>query len=289
MWRGFTLDQFMNQCYSNRLDLGKGKQMPVHYGDKKINFVTISSPVATQIPQVCKFKINILAVGSAYAYKMAQNNQCVVCYFGDGTASEGDAFVGFNFAITLKCPVIFICRNNAYAISTHVKDQYSGDGIISRCMGMGIPSIRVDGNDTLAVYFACQMARDHALKYMEPVFIEAMTYRVGHHSTSDDSSAYRSKEEVDYWNTEQNPVQRLKKYMTNQGFWNDNLEAKLQKTSRSQILEAFNNAEKELKPPIDEMFTDVYDKLPLNLIKQKEDLHRHLKIYGKHYPLDKYA
>ncbi|KAJ8308249.1 hypothetical protein KUTeg_013123 [Tegillarca granosa] len=120
MWRGFKLIQFMDQCYGNHDDLGKGRQMPVHYGSPELNFVTISSTLATQMPQ---------ASGAAYAFKRAQNGQCVICYFGEGAASEGDAHAAFNFAATLDCPIIFFCRNNGYAISTPTCDQYRGDGI----------------------------------------------------------------------------------------------------------------------------------------------------------------
>jgi 2-oxoisovalerate dehydrogenase E1 component alpha subunit len=99
MYRGFTLDEFMNQCYSNDLDYGKGRQMPVHYGSKKLNFQTISSPLGTQIPQ---------AAGAAYALKRERKGSCAVCYFGEGAASEGDFHYALNFAATLGCPVIFI-------------------------------------------------------------------------------------------------------------------------------------------------------------------------------------
>lgn len=98
MWRGFTLDEFMNQCYSNRYDPGKGRQMPVHYGSKRLNFQTISSPLATQMPQ---------AAGAAYAFKRARNGLAVICYFGEGAASEGDAHAAFNFASTTDSPCIF--------------------------------------------------------------------------------------------------------------------------------------------------------------------------------------
>ena len=98
MYRGFTLDQFMNQCYSNELDLGKGRQMPIHYGIKELNFQTISSPLGTQLPQ---------AVGAAYALKRAEKEACVVCYFGEGAASEGDFHSALNMASTTESPVIF--------------------------------------------------------------------------------------------------------------------------------------------------------------------------------------
>lgn len=166
MWRGFKIRQFMNQCYGNADDLGKGKQMPVHYGCRALNFVTISSPLSTQMPQ---------AVGSAYALK--GQNKVVICYFGEGASSEGDAHAAFNFASTLKCPVLLFCRNNGYAISTPSREQYRGDGIASRGPGYGINTFRVDGNDVFAVYNATKKAKEFALKESEPVLIEAMTYR----------------------------------------------------------------------------------------------------------------
>lgn len=120
LYRGFTLDEFMNQCYGNCFDEGKGRQMPIHYGSKKHNFQTISSPLGTQIPQ---------AVGAAYALKLAKKKAITVCYFGDGAASEGDCHAAMNMAATTESPVLFFCRNNGYAISTPVHEQYRGDGI----------------------------------------------------------------------------------------------------------------------------------------------------------------
>ncbi|XP_059728477.1 LOW QUALITY PROTEIN: 2-oxoisovalerate dehydrogenase subunit alpha, mitochondrial-like [Haemorhous mexicanus] len=120
LYRGYPLELFMAQCYGNARDPGKGRQMPVHYGCAQRHFVTISSPLATQIPQ---------AVGAAYAIKRADASRAVVCYFGEGAASEGDAHAGFNFAATLECPIVFFCRNNGYAISTPTSEQYRGDGI----------------------------------------------------------------------------------------------------------------------------------------------------------------
>ena len=117
-------------------------------------------------------------MGYAYALKQRNAGSVVICYFGEGATSEGDAHAAFNFAATLKCPVIFFCRNNGYAISTPVKDQYAGDGIASRAHGYGMPVIRVDGNDVFAVHNATKMARNHCATENMPVLIEAMTYRL---------------------------------------------------------------------------------------------------------------
>ena len=149
-----------------------------------------------------------------------------VCLFGEGAASEGDFHAAFNIAATRGCPVLFICRNNGYAISTPTADQYRGDGIVSRAAGYGINSIRVDGNDILAVREATKRAKDLCLGTSDggeakPVFIEAMSYRVSHHSTSDDSFAYRARVEVEDWKRRDNPITRFRKYLENEGLWDD--------------------------------------------------------------------
>jgi 2-oxoisovalerate dehydrogenase E1 component alpha subunit len=173
MWRGFTLQQFTDQCFSNEADLGKGRQMPVHYGSRALNYQTISSPLGTQIPQ---------ASGAAYKLKLSGKKDAIsVCFFGEGCTSTTDFHSGLNFAATLNCPVVFVCRNNGYAISTSVKDQYSGDGVVSRAPGYGMAGIRVDGNDIFAVHAAIREARAYALEHSAPVLVEAMSYRQGHH------------------------------------------------------------------------------------------------------------
>jgi len=279
MHRGFSLDQFMNQCYGNSQDGGKGKQMPVHYGSDDLSFVTISSPLATQMPQ---------AAGSAYAFKRAQNGLVVICYFGEGAASEGDAHAAFNFAATLECPILFFCRNNGYAISTPVQDQYRGDGIAVRGPAYGMATIRVDGNDALAVYNATKAARDMAIKENRPVLIEAMTYRIGHHSTSDDSSAYRSVDEVRYWDQKDHPIARFYNYITRKGYWSETMDKEWKDDTRKQVLTAFARAEKKLKPKWTEMFTEVYDEIPKDLKRQQEEMEAHVKMYKDKYPLQNF-
>lgn len=182
MWRGWQIADFANQCASNEHDLGKGRQMPVHYGDRARNFITVSSPLATQIPH---------AAGAGYAYKLMGKKTIALTYYGEGAASEGDYHAAVNFASTLKCPTVFFCRNNHYAISTPSSEQYAGEGTAPRGLAYGIDTIRVDGNDPFAVYEVTKAAREMALKEQKPVMIEAMSYRVGHHSTSDDSTRYR--------------------------------------------------------------------------------------------------
>lgn len=279
VWRGFTLEQFAHQCFSTTHDVGKGRQMPVHYGSRSLNFQTISSPLCTQLPQ---------AAGTAYALKREGRKNIVICYFGEGAASEGDFHVALNMASTLECPVVFFCRNNGYAISTPASEQYRGDGIAARGIAYGIPTIRVDGNDLLAVHDATAAARELALSKNTPVVIEAMTYRGGHHSTSDDSTRYRGGDEISYWSENENPITRFRLLLEKQGLWDSHQESTLRKEVRTKVLSAMNEAERTKKPAASQMFSDVYADLPPHLQEQTEQLAAHLKKYAEFYNLDEF-
>jgi len=273
-YRGYTTEQFMNQMFSNKDDPNKGRQMPIHYGDKKLNFMTISSPLGTQIPQ---------AAGYAYGQKMAGLPAITICYFGEGAASEGDFHAGVNMAAVLKCPVIFFCRNNGYAISTPAEEQFAGDGIASRGIGYGVKTIRVDGNDSLAIYAATKEARAIALEENCPVLIEAMTYRLAAHSTSDDPSGYRSKEEEEKWRMK-DPVTRYNNWLKDKGWFDQVATDKLLETARADILAAVKKAEKIDICPLPDIISDVYDEAPWHLKEQLAELQEHVEKYPEAYP-----
>lgn len=277
--RKMPLNLMLAQCFGNRDDLGKGRQMPVHYGSRDLNYVTISSPLATQLPQ---------AVGVARVFKNDESGRIVACYFGEGAASEGDAHAAMNMAATLDCPILFLCRNNGYAISTPVSEQYRGDGIASRALGYGISAIRVDGNDLFATYAATKAARELSRGQRRPVLLEAMTYRVGHHSTSDDSLAYRAKSEVEEYENGQHPISRVYKYLVRENLWTDEREQTQRRKVREQVIGALNVAEKVKKLPVTSMFEDVYAEMPANLERQRRELKEHLEKYGSQYRLEEY-
>jgi 2-oxoisovalerate dehydrogenase E1 component alpha subunit len=274
MWRGFTLEQFTNQCFSNDLDLGKGRQMPVHYGSRALNYQTISSPLGTQLPQ---------AVGAAYRLKLAGRPNVAACFFGDGCASTTDFHSALNFAATLEAPVLFFCRNNGYAISTPTSDQYRGDGVVCRAPGYGMAAIRVDGNDIFAVHAAVREARRYALERSAPVLIEAMTYRLGHHSTSDDSTRYRPVDEVMGVANRFDPILRLGNFLKLHGWLADDEEASISDEERVAVLKAIEGAERRPPPPLDSLFEDVYRDMPSHLAEQQAQLREHLAKYPKHY------
>ncbi|MCF6440695.1 thiamine pyrophosphate-dependent dehydrogenase E1 component subunit alpha [Pseudoalteromonas luteoviolacea] len=285
-YRGFTLEQFMNQLFSNEKDLGKGRQMPVHYGSNELHYLTISSPLGTQIPQ---------ATGYAYGQKLkhidkesgelsSEIDNVTICYFGEGAASEGDFHAGLNMAAVHKAPVIFFARNNGYAISTPADEQFKGDGIAARGVGYGIKTIRVDGADTLAVYEATKKAREIAVTTGEPVLIESIAYRLGAHSTSDDPSGYRTKdEEAEFKNS--CPVARFKAWLLKQNWLDEKEDEAIKDKIREEILAALKVAEKVQKPALEELVSDVYDTPIPALKKQYEELKEHIKQYPDAYPV----
>jgi len=280
MWRGFTLEQFTNQCFGNDLDLNRGRQMPIHYGSRALNFVTVSSCLGTQLPQ---------AVGIAYKMKLDflankdHKPTVAAVYFGEGASSTVDFHSACNFAATLKVPVLFICRNNGYAISTPTKEQYAGDGIVCKAKGYGMAAIRVDGNDVLAVHAATKAAREYALKHMEPVLLEMITYRQGHHSTSDDSTQYRSTEEVLDIENHSDPIERFNDFLIDHDWTSDVEIADIEKSERKGVLAALEKAEVRPGPKLDTLFQDVYHEMPSSLQRQERELHEHLQKYADKY------
>ncbi|KAI9633062.1 putative branched-chain alpha-keto acid dehydrogenase E1-alpha subunit [Dioszegia hungarica] len=280
LYRGFTLKSLMAQCFGNVEDVGtKGRQMPIHYSAPELGFHTITSPLATQMPQ---------AAGAAYALKLDKDRQgdCVICYFGDGAASEGDFHAALGMNSVLGGPVVWLCRNNGFAISTPIIDQYAGDGIASRGPAYGLDTIRVDGNDTVAVLATVREARRRAVEGKKGVLVECMTYRVGHHSTSDDSYKYRAVEEVQEWNVVDNPLHRFRAYLVSKGWWTEADEKALLAKHKKDVMHAFARAEKLPKPKLGEMFTDVWavkkgEQVPAVISEQRAELGRLLKKYGE--------
>lgn len=267
LWRGATMESMAHQCCGTRKDSCKGRQMPVHYSDKQRNFHTISSPLATQL---------LHATGFAYAKNMKED--CVVvCYFGEGAASEGDFHAALNFASTLKCPVLFICRNNGWSITTPTYEQYAGDGIASRASGYGISSCRVDGSDARAVYMATQVARTRVLETSSPFLIEFMTHRLGDHSTSDDCRKYVPENVLRDGFQTGDPLPRLLSYLIKSGSDIDRKVSEDVWTSAIQdARRAIAVAEKEPVESAMSMFDDVYDTLPYNLEQQKQYIARYM-------------
>ncbi|KAG1868342.1 thiamine diphosphate-binding protein [Suillus subalutaceus] len=275
LWRGFSLDGIMAQVFGNHEDSGKGRQIAVHYSSKQHHFHTISSPLATQIPQAA-------GVGFALKRDPARRSKNVACvFFGEGAASEGDFHAGMLFASTVPSPTLLLARNNGFAISTPNSQQFYGDGISARGPGYGVDTVRVDGNDVLAVMNAVKEARRRCLEGGRAVLVEMMTYRVSHHSTSDDSYAYRERQEVEDRKKNDNPITRFRLFMESRGWWNETEEEELAFRLRRDVIKALKRAETVKKPDLEDMFTDVYAEEPWNIKEQREELVALLKKYGQ--------
>ncbi|HRD56031.1 MAG TPA: thiamine pyrophosphate-dependent dehydrogenase E1 component subunit alpha, partial [Parachlamydiaceae bacterium] len=266
-WRGLTVEEYVNHMFGNMHDPTFGRQMPNHFGKRELNVVTVSSPIGTKIPH---------AAGCAYAMKLQKENSVAIAYFGEGAASEGDFHCGLNFAAVRKAPVIFFCRNNGYAISTPSYRQYASDGIAAEGPGHGIKTFRIDGNDVFAVFQTVKQAREYCLKEKAPILIEAMTYRMGAHSTSDDPTLYRTIEEEAPWR-EKCPIVRFKKYLEKEKLWDETQEVALEEEIAKKITKAINSAKETDNPPIEMLVEHVYFEVPDTL---KEQLRKTKKLLG---------
>ncbi|MEZ4398709.1 MAG: thiamine pyrophosphate-dependent enzyme [Kofleriaceae bacterium] len=258
-WRGYTIKQFIDQLFGNTNDPIKGRQMPVHHSAAWLNMVSISSPVGTQIPQ---------AVGTAYAAKALGKDDVSMVYFGEGTSSTGEFHVGLNFAGVWKAPCVFICRNNGWAISVSAAKQCAAPSFASKAIGYGMPGIRVDGNDILAVLQVAQEAIDRARAGDGPTLIEALTYRVQGHSSSDDPSVYRDPKEPEIWE-QRDPINRMRAYLKHRGLWDERWEQDLAERYNQEITDALAASDATPPPPVDSLFDDVYQEMPWHLREQK--------------------
>lgn len=245
---GMTLKELMLSAFAKAEDPNSGgRQMPGHFGSKKLRIVTGSSPVTTQVPH---------AVGFALAAKMQKKDFVSFVTFGEGSSNQGDFHEGCNFAGVNKLPVIIMCENNQYAISVPLHKQLSGK-VSDRALGYGFPGIRVDGNDALEVYAAVKEARERAVRGEGPTLIEAMMYRLSPHSTSDNDLAYRTKEEVEE-NWKNDGVARFRQYLTDLGLWDDNKEQDLVAQLNLEIKEATEYADRAPFPKPEDTLRHVY-------------------------------
>jgi 2-oxoisovalerate dehydrogenase E1 component alpha subunit len=215
------------------------------------------------------------AVGAAMAAQRLGEDSVTVAFLGDGATSEGDAHEAMNFASVFEAPCVFFVQNNHWAISVPVSRQLAAPSIAHRAIGYGMPGIRVDGNDVLACYAVMAEAAKRAREGGGPTLIEAITYRMGPHTTSDDPTRYRSQEELDRW-AALDPIKRYRVYLENIGVWTERLEHRVEAKSkrlRAEVRDTMVGA-----PDIDitEMFDTVYADITPNVAAQREELRAEL-------------
>ena len=226
-----------------------------------LNILPISIPVGTQV---------LHAVGAAMAAKYRKDKTVAITYFGDGGTSTGDFHEGLNIAGVFQLPIIFICQNNQWAISMPRSKQSASKTLAQKAYGYGIEGLQVDGNDVFAVYKATEYALRKARQGEGPTFIECVTYRIADHTTADDATRYRSKEEVETWKAK-DPIQRLKLFMEKKDLWTAQYQKEVEEKIKSMTDEAVKTLESIEPPQPREMFTYIYEKLTPRQIKQLKD------------------
>ncbi len=262
LWRGAPIDLLIAQCVGNSADPVKGRQMPSHYSDRRWNVVSWSSCIGNQLPQ---------AVGAAYAARLKGDKTVCVGYLGDGASSSTDFHAALNFAGVWKAPVVFFCQNNQWAISVPRGAQTATASIAVKAKAYGFPGVQVDGNDAVAVREATRDAVEKARAGGGPTLVEAVTYRLGGHSSSDDPTKYRDAAEVEIWK-KRDPIPRMKALLAKESGWTDAKDAELREELKGEVDAAVRRVEAAAPIPAETLFDDVAAGMPPGLVEQKEEL-----------------
>ncbi|MBK8941118.1 MAG: thiamine pyrophosphate-dependent dehydrogenase E1 component subunit alpha [Polyangiaceae bacterium] len=270
LWRGMPLQRYVDNMFGNANDPAKGRQMPDHYCFRQAKVTSISSPIGTQITQ---------AVGFAWAAKLKKDDLAAIVYFGEGATSSNEFHNGLNFAGVFKTPTIFFCRNNGWAISVPTERQTASRTFAEKAVAYGMPGVRVDGNDIFAVIKVTRDAVERAARGEGSTLIEAMTYRLSGHSTSDDPKAYRPDGTVDPWRA-QDPMARLRRYLHKHHGWTDARDKELEASLDADLREAIKAAEATAGPSLESMFEDVFAEVPWHLAEQRDELVRGPRAKG---------
>jgi pyruvate dehydrogenase E1 component alpha subunit/2-oxoisovalerate dehydrogenase E1 component alpha subunit len=251
LYRGMDFSNFVAQLFGNENDVTRGRQMPLHPADRATNYVNMSSCIASQIPH---------AVGIAMAMQISgRKDEVCVGYMGDGATSEAEFHVAMNFAGVRRAPVVLFCQNNQWAISTPGSAQTAAETIALKGLGYGIESLRVDGNDVLAVYEMTRYATDKARNGGGPTFIEALTYRISAHTSSDDPSRYRDESVTDVWREKRDPLRRMRKFLEENDWLSEAeheaMAAQIETTVREMIAKHRDVG----PPPLESIVDDVFE------------------------------
>lgn len=264
LFRGLSLDKYIAQIFGNGADISKGRQMPCHPCDRDTNYVVMSSCVSSQIPH---------AVGIAMAMKMeGDRGRACMGFMGDGGTSEADFHVALNFAGVFGAPVVLVCQNNQWAISTPGTIQTASETIAVKGLSYGLESLRCDGNDIFAVYKTAKYALEKARRGDGPTFIELLTYRVSAHSSSDDPSRYRDESVTEVWRDERDPLRRMRAFLERRGWIDDARESEMAAAIEAEVRRVIAEQEKIGKPALGTLIEDVYEAPTWRQLEQLEEL-----------------
>jgi pyruvate dehydrogenase E1 component alpha subunit/2-oxoisovalerate dehydrogenase E1 component alpha subunit len=234
----------------------------MHFSSGEFKYLSLSSVIATQLPQ---------AVGAAYAARLRGDDVITFGYLGDGATSENDFHVAMNFAGVWNVPCVIICQNNHWAISVPVEQQTASETLAIKARAYGMPGIRVDGNDILAVIKATAEAAERARSGKGPTFLELVTWRRGGHSSSDDPTRYRDESKFDQWLLV-DPIERFRKHLHSVKVWDQDLESACEQELRQEMERALAIAEPAEGPKLPSMFEGVYAQMPYHLRQQLESV-----------------
>ncbi|WP_082234542.1 pyruvate dehydrogenase (acetyl-transferring) E1 component subunit alpha [Halobacillus massiliensis] len=225
-------------------------------------------PIASQL---------LHAAGAAWAEKKKHTDRVSIVYFGDGATSEGDFHEGLNFASVFQVPAVFFNQNNGFAISVPVEKQMNSKTIAQKGLAYDIPSLRVDGNDVLAVYQETKKAVNRARRGEGPTLIEAVTWRYGAHTTADDPAKYRDQQESEHRRLTTDPLLRIERLLKNKDWWDETWKVQLEEQFSDEINKALKEAESVEPAHIDQVFQHVFEKPTWTIEKQRERHHQIIK------------
>jgi len=274
LYRGMTLDSYIAQVFGCASDVTKGRQMPCHPCDREHNYVVMSSCVSTQVPH---------AVGIAMAMKIkGDKGRACFGYMGDGGTSEGDVHVSLNFAGVMKAPVVLICQNNQWAISTPGTLQTAAETIAIKALGYGVEPLRADGNDVFAVHDVVSHAAEKARRGDGPTFIELLTYRVSAHSSSDDPSRYRDEKITEVWRHQRDPLRRTELWLRNKGWLAAGERDEMCERLDLEVRESVARAEATEAPSLETIVEDVFEEPTWLLREQMHELAAATRVKSPH-------
>jgi pyruvate dehydrogenase E1 component, alpha subunit len=265
--KGMSEEEILDRAIANIDDVLRGSEFAV-YGKRSVNLVPAPVPVGNQVPH---------AVGAAMAAKILGHRTVVMTIFGDGATSRGHFHAALNFAGVFKAPVVFVVQNNQWAISVPARRQTASVTFAIKGVAYGVPSVRVDGNDVLAVYTASREAVERARRGEGPTLIEAVTYRMGPHTTADDPSKYRDPEEVKLFER-LDPIARFRKFLYKKGVLDEDQDKRIWEEWGSRIEATVKKCYDKPPLPVDVILENVYSKPTWNLVEQHEELRESLKI-----------
>ena len=267
LWRGATLRDMFAQFFGRLGEPLQGRRLPLLLGDRRLNVVPCTTQVGSYIPH---------AVGAAWAAKLRGDDRRFIVFFGDGATSRGEFHSAMNFAGLHRPPVVLFCQNNGWAVSTPTDAQTATETFAEKAAAYAVRSVRVDGNDPLAVLAATREAIDR-MEEDGATLIEAVTYRMGFHTSSDNPDLYRREEELAAW-AEWDPIDRMRGYLDYRGWWDDDRDASLRRRLKEEMDEAIAEAEAMPRPDPSDQFDHVFASPTWMLERQREEL---LRVEGQ--------